>query len=168
MRNVLWTSGSLGWSALRSPRLLLNLQRQIALRNSGECSVLDLQRLRWTMDCSLLMKLSVSHFCVWRKQGMHLLCLYNTFKVVTSKRLQLSVSPRICTEEAQYLSFLMRARRELMWQFHSSPPCYYFFLTFIVGLQLQLFYLYFFQSSRILGFSQCSRSIPSKILPRIL
>lgn len=44
----------MGWGALRSPRLLLNLQRQIALRNSGECSVLDLQRLRRTMDCSLL------------------------------------------------------------------------------------------------------------------
>lgn len=44
----------MGWGALRSPRLLLNLQRQIALRNPGKCSVLDLQRLRRTMDCSLL------------------------------------------------------------------------------------------------------------------
>lgn len=72
----------MGWGALRSPRLLLNVQRQIALRNSGECSVLDLQRLRRTMDCSLLNEVLSASLGVLQIQGMHLLSLCCTFKVV--------------------------------------------------------------------------------------
>ena len=75
----------MGWGALRSPRLLLNLQRQIALRNSGECSVFDLQRLRRTMDCSLLNESLIASLCVLRIQGMHFLSLWRTFKVVGSQ-----------------------------------------------------------------------------------